>query len=180
MSEGRKALLIVDVQNDFCEGGNIPVSGADSVYVEAINRCMDAFEVVVASQDAHPEETSHFDRWPIHCVHGTEGQKLHPDLYKGPKLIRVFKGMWPDEEALSAFEGETSNNIPLTQLLQALNVDHVYVAGLALEVCVQATVLGALARGLKVTLYPDLCLPLDEEDGKLVLAELVAAGATLG
>jgi nicotinamidase/pyrazinamidase len=180
MSEGRKALLIVDVQNDFCEGGNIPVPGANEKYVQAINQCVDGFEVIVMSQDAHPEQTTHFDRWPIHCVRGTEGQKLHPALYKSPKVIRVFKGMFDDEDALSAFEGETANEIPLTQLLQALNVDHVYVAGLALEVCVRATVLGALARGLKVTLYQDLCLPLDKGDGKLVLKELVAAGATLG
>jgi nicotinamidase/pyrazinamidase len=179
---GRKALLIVDVQNDFCEGGSLPVPGANAEYIQKINRLIEVgiFEIIVASMDLHPEKTSHFDHWAIHCVQGTPGAQLHPDLYKGEKLIKVFKGTWPDEDAYSAFEGNTHNDIPLHQLLEALNIDHLYVVGLALDVCVRHTVKGALARGYKVTMYPDLCLAVDKGDGKEVLKELEALGASFG
>src|SRR5512135_3102423 len=101
-----KALLIVDVQNDFCPGGALPAPEGDKV-VPVINGLMDKFSLIVALKDWHPENTVHFEKWPKHCIQGTKGAELHPAL-KQDRIDRILlKGTRYEEEGYSAFDTDT-------------------------------------------------------------------------
>jgi nicotinamidase/pyrazinamidase len=150
-----RALLVVDVQNDFCEGGSLAVAGGAAVaaaITEHMRTAGDAYAHVVATRDHHIDPGGHFaeqpdflETWPPHCVVGTEGVKLHPNLDHGPIEAVFDKG--EHAAAYSGFEGRTAHRVPLADWLRAHDVDAVDVVGIATDHCVRATALDAVANG---------------------------------
>jgi nicotinamidase/pyrazinamidase len=146
-----KALLIVDVQNDFCSGGTLAVPDGEKV-VPVINKLMDRFNVVVASKDWHPEKTKHFDKWPVHCVKDTFGAAFHPQL-DAEKIQEVFlKGTGSQDDGYSAFEATNKN---LDRFLKNHQVTDLYVCGLATDYCVLSSALDAHKKGFNVLMIED-------------------------
>ncbi|GIV15465.1 MAG: nicotinamidase [Armatimonadota bacterium] len=182
------ALLIVDVQNDFCPGGALPVPEGDRV-VPVLNRAIERFRQlgapVIASRDWHPEKSTHFaaygGQWPVHCVQNTEGAAFHPDLRLPEDAIIVSKGMGEDEDAYSVFDARTEDGMPLEDLLKAKGVKRLVVGGLATDYCVRASVLGALERGFEVLVLKDAVRGVDVQpgDSERALAEMQSKGAKL-
>ena len=152
------ALLIVDVQNDFCPGGALAVDGGDAV-LPVVNRLAARAAAlglpVYASRDWHPIDSTHFAAnggpWPTHCVAGTAGARLHPDLTLPAGAMIVTKGVARDEHGYSAFDGTVTGRGSLLDDLLARGVNHLIVAGLATDYCVLASVLDARRHGLGVT-----------------------------
>jgi nicotinamidase/pyrazinamidase len=183
-----RALLIVDVQRDFCPGGALAAPGGDAI-VPAINRHIaDAIrrgEPVYASRDWHPAVTSHFKayggEWPPHCVQHTEGARFHPDLALPSDAIVVSKGDDPARPGYSAFDGRTGHGAPLLDDLRAHGIDTLEVAGIATDYCVKATVLDARRAGLQVDVLADAITGIDVQPGDAdrAVAEMAAAGARL-
>ena len=172
-----KALLIVDVQNDFCPGGALAVPEGDKV-VPVINRLMDLFPLVTASKDWHPKDSVHFKKWPLHCVQNTPGADFHPGL-NAKKISKVFlKGAKNKDEGYSAFEA--SNN-DLEKFLRKEGVSDLYIAGLATENCVKATALDADKRGFETFVVEDAVAAVNvtEGDGSKALKAMTKAGITL-
>jgi nicotinamidase/pyrazinamidase len=146
-----KALLIVDVQNDFCTGGTLAVPDGEKV-VPVINWLMDRFNVIVASKDWHPEKTKHFEKWPVHCVQNTFGAAFHPQL-DAEKIQEVFlKGTGNQDDGYSAFEATSKN---LEQFLHDQHVSDLYVCGLATDYCVLASAVDARQKGFNVLVIDD-------------------------
>jgi nicotinamidase/pyrazinamidase len=146
-----KALLIVDVQNDFCSGGTLAVPDGEKV-VPVINKLMERFNIVIASKDWHPEGTKHFDKWPVHCVQNSFGAAFHPQL-DDEKIQNVFlKGTGKEDDGYSAFE---ATNINLEQFLHDQKVDDLYISGLATDYCVLSSALDAHKKGFNVLVIED-------------------------
>lgn len=183
---GRPALLIVDVQNDFCPGGALPVPRGDEV-VERLNDYIERFQgaglPIYASRDWHPEQTAHFatggGRWPVHCVQGTAGADFHPGLRLPPGTPIVTKGTGAADDGYSAFDGRLEGGEPFADRLRRDGVDHLYVGGLATDYCVRASVLDGLAEGIRVTLLGDASRGVEAQAGDVARAEreMQAAGA---
>lgn len=181
------ALLIVDVQTDFCPGGALAVPGGDRV-VPVLNRYLAAFErrglPVFASRDWHPAETRHFEAgggpWPPHCVAGTAGAAFHPDLALPETAVVVSKGTDPEDDGYSAFEAKTPDGTVLEDALRRRGVGRLFVGGLATDYCVRATVLDAAARGFRPVLLLDAIRGIDVEPGDQARAldAMLRAGAT--
>ncbi len=172
-----KALLVVDVQNDFCPGGALAVPEGDKV-VPVINSLLDRFDLVVASKDWHPQETIHFQKWPVHCVQNTKGADFHPAL-RSEKIQKVFlKGTGNKDDGYSAYEATNEN---LEEYLKAKGVDELYVVGLATDYCVRASALDAVRKGFKTTVVKDAvaAVNVNPGDGDRALEELRQAGVTL-
>jgi len=168
-----KALLIVDVQNDFCPGGALAVPEGDKV-VPVINRVIDDFALVVASQDWHPPATAHFRKWPPHCVAGSPGAELHPGLRRD-RIAQVFrKGTGDLDDGYSAFE---ATNADLGKFLKDLNVDELFVAGLATDYCVRASALDAVRKGFRVRVLTNAIAAV--ADPAPALREMREAGVSL-
>ena len=146
-----EALIIVDVQNDFCPGGALPASGANDI-IPIINKMMDKFDVVVASRDVHPPDTSHFDKWPPHCIQGTKGALFHPDLNITRIQKGFHKGTGNKDDGYSAFEATNEN---LMDYLLDKNVTDVYITGLTTEYCVKNTAIDAVNNGFTTWLVTD-------------------------
>jgi nicotinamidase/pyrazinamidase len=184
----RSALLVVDVQNDFCTGGALAVPGSDTV-ISALNRYIaDAVErgmPVYASRDWHPHDTSHFEPyggiWPVHCVQGSEGARFHPDLQLPSTAIVVSKGEESERPGYSALEGRTADGTPFSTDLQNRGVTHLYVGGLATDYCVKHSVIDAAAAGLKVTVLEDAIAGVDVHpgDSMCAIAEMREKGAAV-
>ena len=182
------ALIIVDVQNDFCPGGTLAVPDGDRV-VAPLSRLAKRFAAaglpVFASRDWHPQDTSHFQSfggpWPVHCVRDTPGAAFHPDLHLPETAVVLSKGMDPAADGYSAFEGISEQNQRLADLLAVHGVQHLCIGGLATDYCVRATVLEALARGFGVTLLVDAVAGVDLQPGDVerTIREMEAAGARL-
>ena len=182
MSEqaGGRALIVVDVQNDFCPGGALAVERGDEV-IAPLNRLIGEFlgrgEPVYQSRDWHPARTRHFadhgGTWPAHCVQGTRGAEFHPDLLADPRVHVVSKGLG-DEDSYSAFDGTT-----LAEDLRRRGVEEVWVGGLATDYCVKQTVLDALREGFRVRALSGAmrAVNLRPGDDERALAEMRAAGA---
>ena len=180
------ALLIVDLQNDFCPGGALAVAGGDAV-LPVVNRLAARAAAlglpVYASRDWHPIDSAHFAAnggpWPTHCVAGTAGARLHPDLALPAGAMVVTKGVARDEHGYSAFDGTVTGRGPLLDDLRARGVDHLIVGGLATDYCVRATVLDARRHGLGVTVVEDgvRAVNLTEGAGTRALADMREAGA---
>ena len=152
-----KALLIVDVQNDFCTGGTLAVPDGEKV-VPVINRIMDRFGIIVASKDWHPKKTEHFEKWPVHCVQDTYGAAFHPQL-DVEKIQEVFlKGTSSKDDGYSAFEA-TSNDLEL--FLRSHKIDDLYVCGLATDYCVLSSALDAHKKGFNVLVIEDAIRGVD-------------------
>ena len=169
------ALIVVDVQHDFLPGGALGVPGGDAV-VEPLLRAASAADLVIRTRDAHTADHCSFTEqggiWPVHCVAGTPGAELHPQIAAlGGPLVE--KGTAQDADAYSGFDGTQ-----LTQRLRDAGVTHVVVGGLATDYCVKATVLDALAAGFETTVLADAIAAVDvnEGDGRRALEEMVAAG----
>ena len=188
MMNERAALVIVDVQRDFCPGGALPAPDGDRI-IPAMNRYVaDAGARgmrVYASRDWHPAVTSHFKEyggeWPPHCVQGSAGAEFHPDLQLPADAIVISKGDRPDRPGYSAFDGRTPEGRTLAEDLRDRNVDQLYVAGIATDYCVKATVLDALRAGLRVALLPDAIAGIDVHAGDVgrALEEMSRAGARI-
>lgn len=182
------ALLIVDLQNDFCSGGTLAVPDGDDV-VPVLNRYIGLFGgqglPVFASRDWHPEQSHHFREgggiWPIHCVQGSLGARFHPDLRLPEDVVVVSKGMDAKEDGFSAFEGVTLDGRDFLGCLREMAVEHLYVGGLATDYCVKNTVLDALHHGFRVTLLLDAVRGVDlmPGDSESAIREMVTAGAVI-
>ena len=180
------ALIIVDVQNDFCPGGSLAVPDGHVVVPilnEYMERAADAGMPIFASRDWHPEQTRHFATqggpWPPHCVQGSPGAEFHPELRLPPSAVIVSKGMSEEDQGYSALEAELPDGQSLDDVLHARGVRHVYVGGLATDYCVRATVLDALKGGFETSVLIDASRPVDVQsgDGERALNEMLSAGA---
>jgi nicotinamidase/pyrazinamidase len=173
------ALIVVDVQRDFCPGGALPIPDGHAV-VPVINRWIDAADLagvpVFCSRDWHPPGHMSFREqggpWPEHCVQNTEGAGFHPDLRPSAVNRIVTKGDRTDRDQYSAFDGTG-----LGAELGRAGVRRVWVAGLAEDVCVRATVLDALAQGFEVRLIGGGTRPVTDEGGQAARHQLRQAGA---
>jgi nicotinamidase/pyrazinamidase len=173
----KTALLIVDVQNDFCPGGALPTPQGDIV-VPVINKLMDKFDLIIASRDWHPEDTIHFNLWPVHCVKETHGADFPADL-KREKIIQIFeKGTGSKDDGYSAFEATNKN---LVKYLNEKEIDKLYIAGLTAEYCVKSTVLDALKYGFKTFVIKDAVegLRQNKNDFDNAIEEMNNAGAII-
>jgi len=182
MTTPKRALIVVDVQNDFCPGGTLAVSHGDEV-VEPLNQAIDEFldrsEPVYKSRDWHPPTTKHFANyggvWPVHCVQNTKGAEFHPALRDDPRITVISKGLG-DTNCYSAFD-ETD----LLDQLRRQNVEEVVVGGLATDYCVKSTVLDALKNGFKVKALENAMRAVDVQpgDGERAIEEMRNAGAQI-
>ena len=188
-----RALIVVDVQNDFCEGGSLPVPGGASV-AAGINDLLHrwhsqaddapSYDVVVATKDHHVDPGSHWslkpdfvDSWPVHCKVGTEGAAFHPNLDPQPFDEVFYKG--EHEAAYSGFEGRTSSGDPLTDWLRARQVEEVDVCGIATDHCVRATALDSTSEGFTTRVLTALCAGVAEESTAAAITELAGAGVEI-
>jgi nicotinamidase/pyrazinamidase len=185
---GTTALLIIDLQNDFCPGGSLPVPDGDRVVAplnRAVELCVAAGLPVLASRDWHPEVTSHFRQyggiWPAHCVQGSRGAQFHPALRLPADVVIVSKGMAADGDSYSAFDGVVPDGSSLEQGLRAVGVSRLIVGGLATDYCVKETVLAARSAGFAVTLLKDgiAGVELTPGDSDRALAAMASAGAVV-
>ena len=187
MDQGRRALLVVDVQPTFCEGGALPVAGGNDV-AEAIARYAaahrDRYDVVVTTQDWHVDPGAHFsdapdfvDTWPPHGVAGTAEAELHPALSELGPDVSVRKGEYA--AAYSGFEGVDAQGRALAEILREEQVTEVDVVGIAESHCVRATALDAHAEGLRTRVLTDLTVPVTPELGAAARDDLRAAGVEL-
>ncbi|MBM9538761.1 bifunctional nicotinamidase/pyrazinamidase [Desulfobulbus alkaliphilus] len=182
------ALLIIDLQNDFCPGGALPVAHGDQV-VEPLNRAIHHFITtgmpVFASRDWHPPDSRHFQehggQWPVHCVRDTPGAAFHPDFNLPAQTVVLSKGLDSHADGYSAFEGQTEDGALLVTLLTQAGIDHLCIGGLATDYCVKATVMDALSRGLSVTVLADgiAGVNIHPGDGQRALEEMSKAGARI-
>jgi nicotinamidase/pyrazinamidase len=182
------ALLVIDVQNDFCAGGALEVRGGDRVVAplnRMIARAMTRHEPIYATRDWHPPDTHHFKAyggtWPVHCVAGTRGARFHPDLELPEEATVITTGDTRDAEGYSAFEGHTPAGRTLADDLRERAVAKLYVGGLATDYCVRHSVLDALSEGFQVVLLTDAVagVNLEPDDSDRALDEMRRAGAEL-
>lgn len=183
MKEKRKALIVVDVQNDFCPGGSLAVANGDEV-VAPLNKLIKEFwdrgEPVFKTRDWHPATAKHFTAyggtWPVHCVQHTAGAEFHPDLIDDPRITIISKGIDERADGYSGFDGTN-----LTQILREQGVEEVWVGGLATDYCVKHTVLDGLRAGFEVKALADAMRPVNMKpgDGEQAIEEMRAAGAEI-
>jgi len=182
----RDALVVVDLQNDFCPGGALAVKDGDAI-VPVVNRYLQRFggagAPVFLTRDWHPAVTQHFKAyggvWPPHCVQGTRGAEFHPGLRPPAGAEVVSKGMDPAQDAYSAFQAEDGTGRPLPAVLAARGIRRLYVGGLATDYCVRASALDALHGGFEVVVLTDAigAVELQPGDGARAIGEMREAGA---
>ena len=182
----KSALLIVDVQNDFCPGGALAVADGDAVVTPlnaSIVRLHAEGAPIYASRDWHPPTTSHFKAyggpWPPHCVANTEGAAFHRALALPERTVIVTKGNESGRDGYSAFEGRTMAGTTLADDLRLRGVTHLVVGGLATDYCVKASVLDARREGFEVTVLSDAIrgVEVTPGDSARAIEEMKAAGA---
>ena len=183
-----RALIVVDVQNDFCEGGSLAVAGGAAVaaaITEYVRTTAGDYAHVVATRDHHIDPGAHFaehpdfrDSWPAHCVVGTGGVELHPALDRSALEAIFDKG--EHAAAYSGFEGRTSAHgapgVQLADWLRERGVGAVDVVGIATDHCVRATALDAAAEGLSTRVLIDLTAAVAEETTRIALEQFSSAG----
>ncbi|MET1036565.1 MAG: isochorismatase family protein [Arthrobacter sp.] len=202
-----KALIIVDVQNDFCEGGSLAVDGGAAVAAALAAHVRDhpgEYDAVVATQDWHIDPGTHFssepdfvDSWPRHCVAGTRGAELHPALADAlpPGRIDAFFRKGRYEAAYSGFEGRLADpaaddapepgpthrapGVPLARWLADRGIDEVEIAGIATDHCVRATALGAVDAGFTTAVLAPLTAAVRPDNARAVFDELRRAGVQI-
>ncbi len=192
----KRALIVADVQNDFCEGGSLAVQGGAAVafriggllhhWSEQDPKAPD-YAVTVATRDHHIDPGSHFaapgtepdfvDTWPVHCVVGTDGEAFHPNLDPQPFTAVFLKG--EHSPAYSGFEGRTTDGTGLADWLRRHDITHVDICGIATDFCVCATVLDAVSNGFDVRLLADLCAGVAPDTTESALTEMRTAGANV-
>ncbi|MBS2937140.1 isochorismatase family protein [Nocardioides sp. J2M5] len=188
-----RALIVVDVQNDFCEGGSLAVAGGARVAAD-INEVLHrwsaggagapAYDVVVATKDHHVDPGDHWsfkpdyaDSWPVHCKVGTEGAAFHPNLDPQPFAEVFFKGA--HEAAYSGFEGRTQSGEGLADWLRRRGVDEVDVCGIATDHCVRATALDSARAGFDTRVLTALCAGVAPETTAAAITEMTGAGVEI-
>ena len=182
-----RALIVVDVQNDFCEGGSLAVTGGAAVAAAISARLRtdgDRWDHVVATRDHHVDPGAHFsehpdfvDTWPPHCRTGTPGASFHPELDVAPIEAVFDKGRFT--AAYSGFEGREPGGATLRDWLAQRGVTEVDVVGIATDHCVRATALDAAGAGFATTVLLDLCAGVAPDSTDRALTELRAAGVTV-
>ncbi len=187
-----RGLLIVDIQNDFTEGGALGVSGGAQVAKDVstyLASHADDYDLVLASRDWHDADNDnggHFavdalpnfvDTWPVHCVAGTAGAEYHPDLDTSRVDVHIKKGQ--GEPSYSMFEGVSDDGKTVAEILDEHGITEVDVVGIATDHCVRASALDALGVGQKVTVLTDLIAAVAPDTGEKALEELVGRGAAL-
>ncbi len=175
------ALIVIDVQKDFCPGGALPIeNGNDVVPIlnEWFKSAIKAQVLIYASRDWHPTNHPSFvtegGQWPVHCVHDSAGASFHPDLKVPDNAIIVTKGTRFDKDQYSAFD-ETG----LAEELKKRSVHRIWVGGLALDVCVRATAVDACKHGFEVHLIKAATRPVTPEGGSDALEEMANAGIVI-
>jgi len=193
-----EALIIVDVQNDFCPSGALAVTGGD-IIVEGINRLAKKFDVVTTTQDWHPGDHGSFASnhpgakpydigklsgrdqvlWPDHCVQNSSGAQFHPKLQV--IATNFLKGTNPQADSYSGFLDDDGTSTGLDGYLKSKNVTHIYICGLATDYCVKFTALDALKMGYTTFVVEDLCkgVNIEPADTEKALQDLQQAGATI-
>jgi nicotinamidase/pyrazinamidase len=188
-----RALIVVDVQNDFCEGGSLPVAGGAQVAAdvsELIARWHERapgapdYAHVVATKDHHVDPGAHWssepdfvDSWPVHCEVGTDGEAFHPNLDPQPFDAIFLKG--EHAAAYSGFEGATADGVRLADWLRGHRVEQVDVVGIATDHCVRATALDAAREGFATRVLPRLCAGVAPGTTEAALVEMAEAGVEL-
>ncbi|HEX8094136.1 isochorismatase family protein [Jatrophihabitans sp.] len=186
-----RALLIVDVQPTFCEGGELAVPGGNLVadrIAEHLKAHRGEYRLTITSQDWHLDPGRHFsehpdyvDSWPPHGLVGTSNAELHPAvaaaLAPSGADVTIKKGL--HEAAYSAFDGTAPDGRTLAEVLTAAGISEVDVCGIAESHCVRASALDAIAAGLAVRVLTDLTVPVTEESGAAARAEISSAGGVL-
>ena len=189
-----RALIVVDVQNDFCEGGSLAVRGGARVasdigeLLHHWSRRDDqapSYDVVVATKDHHIDPGGHWsdqpdfaETWPVHCRVGTDGEAFHPNLDPQPFDAIFLKG--EHAAAYSGFEGRTTGGQGLTEWLRRHDVDQVDVCGIATDYCVRATALDAVANAFATSLLTHLGAGVAPETTETAMAEMREAGISIG
>lgn len=184
-----RALLVVDVQNDFTEGGALGVTGGDALarrITAFLGRHADEYDLIVGSRDWHhgdddngghfagPEGPDFRTTWPVHCVAGSPGAEYHPQLDTAVLDVHVFKGQGKPD--YSAFQARTDDGVPLPELLAERRVVTIDIVGIATDHCVRASALDARAAGYDVAVLEDLVVGVDAERSAQALEEVRAAG----
>jgi len=177
------ALIVVDVQNDFCEGGSLAVSGGAAV-AGAVTELLGEYSTVVATRDYHIDPGDHFsehpdyvDSWPPHCVAHTDGVAFHPSLNTEPFAEVFSKGAY--SAAYSGFEGAAPDGTTLADWLSAHRITAVDVVGLAADYCVAATAVDAAANGLTTRVLLNFTAAISPESTARATARLTEAGVEL-
>jgi nicotinamidase/pyrazinamidase len=186
--EDGAALLIVDVQNDFCPGGALGVSGGDEI-IPLINRYIYLFKergaVIIASRDWHPPVTRHFKEfggiWPAHCVAESFGAMFHAELRLPTACLVFSKGTDPERDDYSALSARNVEGVSLSGFLRKEGTSRLYICGLATDYCVRQTALDGLREGFGITVLADAVRGVDlaPGDSERALAEMENAGAFL-
>jgi nicotinamidase/pyrazinamidase len=187
----RNALLVVDLQNDFIEGGALPITGGRNVAAQVsrhVRHFKTEYAFVVASRDYHEDPADHFadqpdfvNTWPKHCVIGTPGAALCTPIFNlvREKLIQSVVDKGRHAAAYSAFEGLDARGHPLYDVLREARVDHIDICGLATDYCVRASALDARKHEFQVRILVNLCAAVNEATGLQALDEMKTAGCQL-
>jgi nicotinamidase/pyrazinamidase len=175
------ALVLVDVQRDFCPGGLLPIDKGDQI-IAVLNEWIEIAQgkgvSIYASQDWHPRQHISFrdqgGKWPPHCIQDSDGAQFHPDLKLPVEVVKITKGVRFDQDQSSVFD-----QTGFAEELKRNGVKRLWVGGLALDVCVLASVLDALKYGFVVMVLKEASRPVDVESGKTAIAKMKAEGATI-
>ena len=182
-NDKKKALIVVDVQNDFCPGGSLAVANGDEV-IAPLNKLIKEFlergDPVFKTRDWHSARAKHFTEyggiWPVHCVQNTSGAEFCAGLSDDPRITVISKGIDEDADGYSGFDGTK-----LAQILREQGVAEVWVGGLATDYCVKHTVLDARKEGFEVRALADAmrAVNINPDDGEKAIAEMRGAGAEI-
>lgn len=182
------ALIVVDVQKDFCPGGAFAVSHGDEVIAPLnilMKKVAEGSGLIVVSRDWHPHNSEHFKKWPVHCVQDTEGAKLHPALeIPSMGIVNIYKGMYHRGagkyvDGYSAFDGMATDCRDLETILHTEGIRRVIVGGLATDYCVKETVLDALRLGFAVDVALYACRHVAENTRRKAIDEMYHRGACI-
>ena len=198
----KKALIVVDIQNDFCKGGSLEVTDGEKI-IPYINHLMKTnnYDEIILTQDFHPAEHKSFavnngksvgeiiqlngisqTMWPVHCVQGTSGVEFHPDLEQNKATYIIKKGMNPEIDSYSAFfDNQKLIDTGLSNYLKSKNIETVEIVGLALDYCVKYTCIDAVSERFKVVLHfkGTKAVNLHPDDAKNTVFELLEKGVSV-
>lgn len=179
-----KALIVIDVQVDFCPGGALAVPNGDKV-IPIINKLRKKFDMVAFTKDWHPSDhcsfRNHKGMWPTHCIKNTSGSDFHPNLDVRDNDTIFYKGIYSDAECYSAFQDDLRRTTGLSKFIYLHSLDELYVCGIALDYCVKATVIDITNNNCVPYLITDACAAVNNnpEDGQKAIAVMKISGAKI-